>query len=547
MNFIIIKPKTMKTGIVKISHLVEIPELKAYYSPQSIDEIATSIELDGGMRSPIIVTENYEIIDGYRRVDAMKVLNKEYINVLIDDVPPTVFERIIRNMYRTKTVDDQVKELKSVFEKFPKKMGQKNKEGKVYNRSEEISKSLNKKYSGKETISKLEYILNNDIENNLFTKGILEKNWKMETSHDFLTKWYPKDIENGFGFTNRLKSGEINVQEAVKLIKQKLYLENDYQDTFVIPEKGTSYNLNCIELGNIEKHFNTVDLLFSSPPYFILRNYLNEGKNQVGQEETKEKYCLRIANLIKSALPTLKQSANVIINIGETYDDGVGYGIPQLLKTTIERETGLIYKDQLIWSKPNPKPQNESVKRPINNVEYLLWFVVDPKKAFYKMLTYTIKDRISKISYGAKDVDKNGKIWDKNISLSKPYQKIYSHIKEQDIVNIIEAKTGKNTEVYSIYEEGHPAIMCGVLPVVPILMCTDEKNHNTVLDIFSGSNVVGRMSILLNRKILSTELSKDYYNIGCKMLTNAVNEFDRESLDIINDIVYEEFEEAIAA
>ena len=79
----------MKTGIVKISHLVEIPELKAYYTPQSIDEIATSIEVDGGMRSPIIVTENYEIIDGYRRVDAMKVLNKEYINVLIDDVPPT--------------------------------------------------------------------------------------------------------------------------------------------------------------------------------------------------------------------------------------------------------------------------------------------------------------------------------------------------------------------------------------------------------------------------------------------------------------------------
>ena len=168
----------MKTGIVKISHLVEIPELKAYYTPQSIDEIATSIEVDGGMRSPIIVTENYEIIDGYRRVDAMKVLNKEYINVLIDDVPPTTFERIIRNMYRTKTVDDQVKELKSVFERYPKKMGQKNKEGKVYNRTDEISRGLNKKYSGKETITKLEHILNNDIHNDTLSKGIVQHNWK---------------------------------------------------------------------------------------------------------------------------------------------------------------------------------------------------------------------------------------------------------------------------------------------------------------------------------------------------------------------------------
>ena len=282
----------MKTGIVKISHLVEIPELKAYYTPQSIDEIATSIEVDGGMRSPIIVTENYEIIDGYRRVDAMKVLNKEYINVLIDDVPPTTFERIIRNMYRTKTVDDQVKELKSVFERYPKKMGQKNKEGRVYNRTDEISKALNKKYSGKETISKLEHILSNDIENNLFTKGIIEKNWKMETSHEFLTKWYKEDIENNFGFTNRLKSGEINVQDAVKLVKQKLFLENEYQDTFVIPEKATSYNIDCLELGNMEKHSNEVDLLFTSPPYFILRKYQSNESNQVGHEETKEDYCI---------------------------------------------------------------------------------------------------------------------------------------------------------------------------------------------------------------------------------------------------------------
>ena len=528
----------MKTGIVKISHLVEIPELKAYYTPQSIDEIATSIETDGGMRSPIIVTENYEIIDGYRRVDAMKALNKEYINVLIDDVPPTVFERIIRNTYRTKTTDDLVKELKSVFVKYPKKMGKKSDDGEVYNRNERISKALNKKYSGKDTITKLEEIINKDIEGNLLSKGIIEKNWKVETSHEFLTKWYPKDIQHQYGFTERLKNGELNIQDAVKLIKTKAFLDNEYQDTFVIPEKATSYNANCVDLGKMEDHFEKVDLLFTSPPYFILRKYQKNDPNEVGHEETKEEYCNRITDLIKSAIPTLKESANVIINVGETYDDGVGYGIPQLLKTTIEKKTGLIYKDQLVWSKPNPKPQNESIKRPINNVEYLLWFVVDPKKAFYKMLTYSIGDRVSKISHGAKDVDKDGKIWDKNISLSKPYQKIYSHIKEQDVVRIIEAKTGKNTDVYSIYEEGHPAIMCGVLPVVPILMCTDEHNHNTVLDIFSGSNVVGRMSLLLNRKILSAELNKDYYNIGCKMLENSIKDFNSEELEIINQIAY---------
>ena len=80
--------------------------------------------------------------------------------------------------------------------------------------------------------------------------------------------------------------------------------------------------------------------------------------------------------------------------------------------------------------------------------------------------------------------------------------------------------------------------MSGILPVVPILMCSDEYDHNTVLDIFSGSNVVGRMGLLLNRKVLSAELSKDYYDIGCKMLENAIEDYNREDLDVINELAY---------
>ena len=529
-----IKTINMKTALVKISALVEVPELKSFYSPQSFEELANSIKEDGGLKMPIVVNESYEIIDGYRRKNIMDSLGHKYINVIIEDVEASVYEHIIRNMYRTKTTYDFVNELKSVFKKYPLQKGKKSPDGSKYNRTEKISSALNHKFSDRETINMVEKIIENDLDDNLLAKGIIEKNWKVASCYEYLKEWAKIDAKNKYGFTEKLKNGEINIKDAIKLVKTKYYLDNQYQDTFIIPEKATNYNIDCIELGKFEKHLKTVDLLFTSPPYFFLRNYLNEGENQIGHEETKEEYCIRISNLIKAVMPTLKETANVIINIGETYDDGVGYGIPQLLKSTIEKETSLIYKDQLVWSKPNPKPQNETIKRPINNVEYLLWFVVNPKKAKYNMLSYTIGDRVTKLSHGAKDVDKDGKIWDKNISLTKPYQKIYSHIKEQDIAKIIEAKTGKNMDVYSISKEGHPAIMCSVLPVVPILMCTNE--NDIVLDIFSGSNVVGRMSLLLNRKILTTELSQQYYKIGCKMLENSINDFNREELEIINQM-----------
>jgi hypothetical protein len=183
----------------------------------------------------------------------MKALNKEYINVLIDDVPPTTFERIIRNMYRTKTVDDQVKELKSVFERYPKKMGQKNKEGRVYNRTDEISKALNKKYSGKETISKLshskiyEFIYNKDTAE--FTP-IKERTDKVkpnfiEVVHDNLeTILYPVNVE----LIKRNQDKFFNLKRFHNWVKRNFL------------QKYASYK-NCIDIGcgrggDIQKWFD---------------------------------------------------------------------------------------------------------------------------------------------------------------------------------------------------------------------------------------------------------------------------------------------------
>ena len=521
--------------------IIDNEEVKNFYEKQDelINEIRESIKVNG-LKNPLVINTENMLLDGYIRKQALIEIGKgiEELDVFVCDSESSINDYLIRNSGRTKTDNDLVKEWRYIFfQKYQKRQGRKRNGEPEGTYAENVSRDLGGRFKDDETINKIGFCLKNDLTNNSISKGIIKGNVSPVIGYEFLKIFHPIDIEKKYGFTEKVIAGELNVQDAIKLIKQKENL-NTYSDTFVIPDKATSYNKNCIELGDMSEHFGTVDLLFSSPPYFILRDYKVDGKKQTGKEETKEQYCNKIANLIKASIPTLKRSANVIINIGETYDNGVGYGIPQLLKTYIEQNTGLIYKDQLIWSKPNPKPQNESIKRPINNVEYLLWFVVDPKEAFYKMLTYTIGDRDVKISHGAKDVDKDGKIWDKNISLSKPYQKIYTHLKEQEIARIIEANTGKNIEVYSIYKEGHPAIMSGILPVVPILMCSDEYDHNTVLDIFSGSNVVGRMGLLLNRKVLSAELSKDYYDIGCKMLENAIEDYNREDLDVINELAY---------
>jgi DNA modification methylase len=525
----------METRTVRIADLKEIPELKHFYAPQPNDYVE-SYKLYG-QKTPIHINSNLEIINGYRMVEAIKNAGGETVNVIILDGNPDIHDRIILNHTRIKTTDDTVREIKEVFKKFPKRRGERNLDGSTYCRHELISASLGSRWKGDNMIKMLDYIIDKDFEDNTLLKGIVEGKYKVETCNDYLEQFKDVDIKNNYGFTERIKSGEITVSDANRLIERRSWLDKDYKHTFIMRDNCRSHNIDCIELGKMSEYRATIDLLLTSVPYFDLRNYPNGDPNQIGHEATKEEYCENIAKVFAELLPMLKDSANVMINIGETYNNGVGLGIVFLLKHYIETRTKLIYKEMLIWSKPNPKPQSEAVQRPINKVEYILWFVVNVEKAKWKLLTYPVKDKEIKICRGAKDVSSDGTTGKKRISLAPNYGKIYNHLKEQEIADIIECSVGKNHDVYKIYEEGTAAIMSPLLPVVPILMTTDEDD--VVFDPFSGSNVVGRMTCLLNRKALSAELSKRDFSIGCQMLKQSFKDFDRNSLDLIQGEVYQ--------
>jgi len=357
----------------------------------------------------------------------------------------------------------------------------------------------------------------------------------VDTCYDFLKEKMNVDLEKHYGFTHKLIDGSFTVAEVNKFIDQRQALDNKHQYTFVIPEKANFYNMDCVKLAEIPTYKGQVDLITTSIPYWDLRNYENGQERQLGQEKTKEEYAANIAAIFDKLFTTLKDTANVVINIGETYKNGVAQGIPFLIKEYIERNTPLIYKDTLIWSKNNPRPQGEKVKRPVNSIEYLLWFVVDPVKAKYITLTFPVQGKQAVITGGVKDVSSNGKTSKKNKSVTKDYGKIKSHIYEQDVENIIITSVGRNHDIFKISEEGHPAAMSPMLPVTLTLMLSDE--HDLVCDPFGGSNVVGKCSLLLNRRYLGAELSKEYFNIGCEMLLLGNQNFNRKELDQINQIV----------
>lgn len=529
---------------IKPKDILENEEVKSFYEKQEelINEIRESIKVNG-LRNPLRINYKNILLDGHICLAALKELGRgdEEIDVIRDDVESTLEDYLLRNSGRTKTDNDLVKEWRYIFfEKFEKRQGRKRKGLIEGTYAENVSRDLGGRFKDDETINKIGFCLKNDLPDNLVSKGIIKGTISPVNGYEFLKTFHPIDINKKYGITERMKLGELSIQDGIKMIKSMDELDETYSGSFVIPDKCHSYNIDCVDIEKLKEHHGRVDLVFTSIYYWLLRYYDIGDKVQPGQQEQKEEYCQEIAKLIKKVKVTLKESGSLMINIGDTYIKRVAQGIPFMLIDYISRETGLIFNEMLVWSKKNPKGNGsaDDKNRPTNNMEYILWFVVNPEKTKYKKLTYKTEESKPKISKGHKDVSNKGVVAKKSVTLNKGYKKIYTHIEEQTVESIIRTSVGKNHDVYSILQDAHPAIMSPMLPVCPILMTTDEGD--TVFDFMSGSNVVGRVSQLLNRKTLSTELSEKYFRVGCKMLENAIHEYNRDDLDVINELAYGE-------
>ena len=526
--------------VTKIDQIVEVENFKNFYQNQpeeSENQLKNSLKSEGQL-IPLVVSSDYTLVDGYRRLNLLRELGCQEVKVQVVEHNPTLDLRVSLNTYRVKTDLDLTNEVFQILNSVPKRQGQgKGSNSKSYNRYKIVQEKLEFRWKSNNAIRQLDKIIENDFNDKLLLNGVVTKGWTLKDCERYIDELRGIDLEKGYGFTDQLKKGGLTISQTNKFIIEREYLANEYQDTFKIPERSTSLNMNCKDIGSHVEFHSNVDTIMTSIPYWSLRYYENgEYNNQLGHEQTPQEFASKIGDIFAELEVSLKKSSNIFVNIGETYVDGCAMDVPDLVKRSILEKTNLKLKEVLIWSKPNPKPINEKVKRPVNKIEYILWFVVDPKEAKYNMITFTDQPKKIKVSNGAKDVDENGVVWEKVKSLSKPYRKIYNHITQQEVEHMIVCSTGKNIPISNAYSEGHPAAMSELLPVLPILMTTDEGD--LVYDPFAGGNTVGRIALLLNRNYLSTELSHHYHKVGCKVLENTLDEINHDDFNSLMDKVF---------
>lgn len=268
--------------------------------------------------------------------------------------------------------------------------------------------------------------------------------------------------------------------------KDELFVFNNENETMGIVFNGDSNEV----LKNIKE--NSIDLIFTSPPYYNARDY--------SQYVSHQDYINKMNNIIEKCIKVLKPNRYIIINISPVITKRAGREFEsQRLPLHIDFHNILCknnceFVDEIIWIKPEASVSNRngifqqnqmSLNYKPNNVnEYILVY----KKSAPFLMDEVIKD------YKNKNID----LTIKNLLEEKAENK-----KDFDSTNIwtIQPKNSKY----------HSAVFPDQLCEKIIKYYSVEKD--VVLDPFSGSGTVGRVANNLNRKFLLIEQNKEYFNL----------------------------------
>lgn len=258
----------------------------------------------------------------------------------------------------------------------------------------------------------------------------------------------------------------------------------------------------------------SIDLLVTSPPYWAKRVYNGEG--ELGSESTPEEYCKRLADFFNELRPYLKPTANIFINVGDTYfgsgagawnkyfteegcahkeryvvakplqpkikQDGKLYQNKQLLlipsRFAIEMQNrGWLLRDDIIWQKPNKIPSGVS-DRLINTYEHVFHFVLN-KKYYFNL------DAIKVMGQNGKPKNP-GDVWAIN---TQPQSSSHTATFPEKLVERI--------------------VLCG------------SPERGTVFDPFLGSGTTWVVCDRLNRNCIAFEINREYYDY-------ALSRFEKE-------------------
>ena len=249
-----------------------------------------------------------------------------------------------------------------------------------------------------------------------------------------------------------------------------------------------------------------VDLIFTSPPYWNLKDYDHEG--QIGLEDTYQTYLDRLNKVWDECYAVSKESALLAINIGTKRHIGKFYPIGMDIYKNMQKWKLV---DRLIWYIPNAltQPAGYTNKLPDNKFEDVLIFAKN----------YDYKNTFNKIR-----VPQKYKLRDSN--RTKKY-----HPDGRSIGNVIKIRAYRPPPIKkrNYHQAAFPEDLVHV-------MTTHYTNPgDVVLDPFVGSGTVLKLCRHMKRVGFGYEINTDYKDLIKDRINEDFHPPKWEELDLLHD------------
>ena len=484
----------MQNKYMKPKELIEkfLPELVKIFDISQLDDLKTDIE-ENDILNPIILSKDEFVLDGMRRTMVAYKLSMESVPVVVTDMDATPENRIALNNFREMTWKDLRNLYILLFTLFAKRQGKRS--NKYFDRYDEIAKRIKNRFSGKETLASIEFILTNDIEGFPMSRWLFERNCDVKSIKEFMTLMLSGGHDE---IVDRVVQMELSPKDAMKIINAEVAVENAKMRAFSIPDsKGTAAVIHHGEpaeiLAQIKKE--SVQTLFYYPDRYVLTVNNEESHYPRTIRQEPKVYGIKTADPVRPWVDRIPKSGSLYVFTQEYYDDGFALQIPANIISAITEETGLIFKQTLFVANGQLLTDEKASKNLSDSVTQILWFVKDRKEANGVFNPPTFPDK------------KEGTIGE-----SESYKSCSNFLSEQAISDII---INKGMQFDAKDAPNYAAL-------IPILIAT--KEDDLIVDI-SMKNDIGSLALMMNRRFIGISPSTTSFDKEAKALNKAVKEF----------------------
>ena len=310
---------------IPLSQIHSHPLNETIYDLSNIDDLVVSIG-EVGLLTPVVVNQQYQLISGHRRIEAVRRLGWDEVDVEVIETASEDEEKSLLvhfNKQRVKTSREIINEAETLRPLYEVGQGK---------RSDLTSVHPNKS-SGRDALAEAVGIASSRLGKLLFIQ---------RENPDFITA---------------IDEGKLTVNQAYTHLSR---LKNERDAKTPSPKKKNQSTTESFvfhhKSSDLMEEMDTgsIDLIFTSPPYWNKRDYAGVS---LGAERSPDDFVDNLVTHLGACSRVIKETGSFFLNMGDTYKDGNLLSLPHKVVIKLQ-EDGWILRNTIIWNKTNPKPHS---------------------------------------------------------------------------------------------------------------------------------------------------------------------------------------------